>query len=477
MGIKEFNKFIKSNYPSCIKQKWLQQYDNIYIDLNACLHNISYVSKSRDDMCKKLEQYIMNIIHELNPKSNVILASDGPAPLAKLLLQRSRRLDMVRKGEIDLETTSLNFTPGTKFMDSLADILEELVDKITLLYRVNVHLMIDKVDEAEIKIKHHIFNSIKNNSKKRLTYCVVSNDADVIVLLMNLQNIHNVYIMHKKSSCIEILNLGVLIDCHTDKFGCSSDPKYDFMSLNIMLGNDYLPKVQYITFDKLWKSYRETLYSHNNGLIYNKTKISQEFLIDLITNIIKNTPKHFIKHFKLETYDDKLYENYWDGYLWCIDTYNHGICTNYNYSYNYSTSPHPVGLLLSLYKKNEFISFEQVKTEPICKELYSILLIPKTVKQLLNDKYQNLTDSKELEMLYDEELCKCCKKYNKLISKLNKKYLKSKKEDDENSLELKKEITNNMNKYYIHKKQHKKISKKNINTILKVCQKANLFCN
>ena len=286
---------------------------------------------------------------------------------------------------------------------------------------------------------------MKKNNKKEI-FCVVSNDADMIILLMNLKYIHNVFVVHKKSSCIEIINLGILLDCHTDKFGCSYNPKYDFMALNIMLGNDYTPKVQYITFDKLWSSYKETLYGNKKGLMYDKNNISREFLIDLICNIIKNTQKRFIKTFKLEKYNENLYRNYWDGYLWCIDTYNHGICTNYNYSYNYNMSPHPSGLLLSLYKQNKLMPFKQIKTKPICKELYSLLLIPQSVKKLLCKEYQNLIDNKKLHnnKLYGDEFYKCCQKYNKIIEELNKRYL-----ENHNNIELKSDSIVNMNKKFI----------------------------
>jgi 5'-3' exonuclease len=40
---------------------------------------------------------LVNILRATNPKKTVILAVDGPAPLAKLLLQRIRR--KVRKGD------------------------------------------------------------------------------------------------------------------------------------------------------------------------------------------------------------------------------------------------------------------------------------------------------------------------------------------------------------------------------------------
>ena len=120
MGIKNYFLFICKYYPECIRKEWLTGYDCIYVDINHCLHRVIHNSKNSDDIYIKLERMIINILQNLNPLKKVILASDGPAPMAKILLQKSRRLDDVRKSDDDnYELSSLNFTPGTVFMNEL----------------------------------------------------------------------------------------------------------------------------------------------------------------------------------------------------------------------------------------------------------------------------------------------------------------------------------------------------------------------
>lgn len=456
MGINGFNKFIRENYPKTIKKEWLVSYDNVYIDLNACLHNISYIVSSRQELFTRLEHFIMNIIQHVNPTKNIIFASDGPAPMAKLLLQRSRRLDMSRK-KINEETTSLNFTPGTIFMNELEENLKNLVKKIKVLYKTNVILMLDGPNEAEIKVKNYIYKSLKEHN---YTHCIVSNDADVIVLSMNLPKIHNIFVMHKTSQSIEFISLGILLDEHTNKFGCSRKPGHDFTVLNVMLGNDYIPKVNFIDFPKLWKSYDFVLKNNKSGLITDDGTVSNIFLIDLMVEIINNTPNHLITKFKIEDYDSSLYNNYLEGLLWCMHLYDTGECNKYDYTYEFRDTPHPNGIILALQNKDRYMKIIENNSKPLCKDLYSLLLIPKCAKKLLDNKYYDLIDSKEFEILYEEEQCKECENLHKELGEINAEYLEDKEND-----KLKKKITSKSKKLSTHKRTHTKVTPNDIYNI------------
>ena len=465
MGIKGFNKFIRENYSGAIREEWLPFYNNLYIDLNACLHNISYLVSSKYELFMRLEHFIMNIIQIVNPTDKIIFASDGPAPMAKLLLQRSRRLDMSRKS-INTETTSLNFTPGTIFMNELNKNLIKLIEKIKTLYKVEVILMLDGPNEAEIKVKQYIYKSVAKNDKH--THCVVSNDADVIVLSMNLENIHNVFVMHKTSQNVEIISLGVLLNEHTDKFGCSRRPGHDFTVLNVMLGNDYIPKVNFVDFPKLWKSYKAVLRNNKNGLVTNDNKISNIFLIDLMVELMSNTPNHLVNKFEITQYNNGLYDNYIEGLLWCMHLYDTGECNMYDYTYKFFEAPHPMGIMLSLQRKSKFMQVIGNDSQPICKELYGLLLIPKCAKHLLDNKYYKLLDSKAFEILYEEELCKDCKVLHEELGVINSKYL----EDKENT-KLKKKMTSKSKKLHSHKRGHTKVDPVDIYSIQKVFNEYN----
>ena len=119
MGIHNFQKYLKTTYPSAHKESWLDKYDNLYIDLNYVLHHICYVSNSRQDILLRTKDYLLNIIKYTKPQKRIVIVADGPAPLAKLILQRKRRLDKVdifdnRPFNEDTHL-EINFTPGTQF--------------------------------------------------------------------------------------------------------------------------------------------------------------------------------------------------------------------------------------------------------------------------------------------------------------------------------------------------------------------------
>lgn len=456
MGIKGFTKFVKGYYSKSVRKEWLPSYDNVYIDINACLHCVSYNAFSRDNLYTRLRQFIVSIIQNINPTRRIILAADGPAPLAKLLLQRKRRLEMARKA-INTETSSLNFTPGTIFMNTLKEKLKHFIDRLKIMYNVDIIADLDAPDEAEIKIKKTLYKLAEEYTSE--THCVVSNDADVIVLLMNSLNIHNIFVMHKNGNNIDIINLGMMLELHTEIFGHSRRPGEDFTALNVVLGNDYIPKINFVDFPRLWKCYSNTVKYNKEGLVTKDCKISRVFLIDLISEIISDVPKHLINKFKFESYHHTIYDNYIDGMLWCMHLYDSGKCNKYDYTYGYDDTPHPVGLLLALYKQNNYMTIKENFTKPFDKELYGILLIPKCAKQLLDKKYHKLMNNSKLACLYEQEECTTCKKFCDDLGKLTREY------NDAEDSELKGQITKKSKQYNIHKSCHVNITLDDINTI------------
>ena len=429
MGIKNYFTFISKYYPECIKDKWLDSYDCVFLDINHCLHRIIHTSIDVSDIYLKLERLIINILQNLNPIYKVIIASDGPAPMAKILLQKKRRLDDVMKSDnINYDLSSLNFTPGTIFMKELLNKIQNLVIKIKLLFNVEVELDMDTPDEAEIKIKRIMWNISKKFPE--YTQCVISDDGDVLSMSSNFDNIHNIYVMRKNKQEINIINMGILIDKHTDKYGCGLNPGYDFMALNIMLGNDYLPKVHYVDFDKIWTGYKFSIDCGNDGLVLktsneNMIYINQVFLLDVLTGIVMNMNKRFLNEFYVKLYNSSICDDYIDGMLWCLDMYNNGICKQYDYIYNHNhkSPPHCSGLYLQLLRRDKMIKPISNTSKPLNNELYSIILIPKKAKHMIEKKYHNLIDNKEFEILYKDEHCKDCERLINDIKQLEKKNL------------------------------------------------------
>jgi 5'-3' exonuclease len=469
MGIKNYFSFICKYYPECIRKKWLDSYDYVFLDINHCLHRVVHNSKTTNDIYDKLERMIINILQNLNPLHTVVIASDGPAPMAKILLQKSRRLDDVRKSDnINFELSSLNFTPGTVFMNNLVNKIQNLAVKIKVMFSVEVEILVNKPDEAEIKIKRYMYNISKTHPD--YTQCAISDDGDVISLSSNFDNPHNIYVMRKNKQEFDIINMGILLDKHTDRYGCGINPGHDFMALNMMLGNDYLPKVHYIDYDKIWSGYKFALACGKHGIVLTSSELDIDVgcIMDIMTGVIKNMISRYKKEFYVKFYDRKVCDDYINGMLWCLDMYNDGICKQYDYIYRHKSTPHCYGLYLQLLHKNlKTIKPFPNNSEPIPDELYSIILIPKKAKKMLDKKYHEFIDSEELEILYRDEYCKNCDKLVSNIKNLEDK-LSNLEKLNYNTEKLKAEIFKaNINLKY-HRSRHVPLTSKKIYRIKKL---------
>ena len=117
MGITNFNKWLKENYPSIIEEIKYKEYDNVYIDLNPLLHISINKANNNETIIKKLKNLLNDILKKIYPKKRLILSSDGIPSLAKIILQKERRISMVKN--ITIPENKNNFispiilTPGT----------------------------------------------------------------------------------------------------------------------------------------------------------------------------------------------------------------------------------------------------------------------------------------------------------------------------------------------------------------------------
>lgn len=344
MGIHNFHKSLDI-YKRCKKKAKYFHFDYVYIDINYCLHCI--VNKSdKDTIIPNLISYIKMLIKFLIPLRGIILVADGPPPAAKLYLQKERRKN---KTATDF---SLNFTPGTEFMNKLEDNIKPLIEYIKFYYSIDVTIKFNEIDEGEIKIKKAILSRSNNPNH---THLIISNDADIILLGSCTNNIP-IYVYVKNKNEYSIINITELLLEHKEKYDCSNIN--DFMAINIFLGNDYFPKLAYTNFDKLWTSYKTTVKYNKNGLILstNPLKIDKSFLMDFLLDIIKNTNRSI----KLPYQSDlKIYNDYMYGFLWCYDMYINGACNDYKYYYKHTGLVYPLGLLYEVHNYGENICFNR----------------------------------------------------------------------------------------------------------------------
>lgn len=439
MGIDNFHKWIQKTYPNCSDQISVDMYDNVYIDINCILHRIVANSINENMLFNRLYAFIIFLLKKNIPTKRLIFAIDGVAPFAKIILQRKRRLQISRyvdKQTINKQTgvfnivSSLHFTPGTKFMKSFPEKFNRYIKKIEDLYKIKVEVIYGP-GEAEFKLIRKILDIYKININE--SHILVSTDADIIIMASSIFNVvNNIYINNLKY----IISIDKLLQQHQTIVGTSNNSNKDFMLISLFMGNDYLPKLNFINIDNLWTAYKYCLVIDNRGCFI-ENSLNYDFLLRLFRCVITTLHKRWLSQFHIEDYDTIMYKNYIDGLKWCTHVYINGFCEQTQYMYNHNTSPHPLGLLFYMESNITYLREENsiytLSKLTIPEEIYAILVLPKSSLHLLDTQYSKKIDDK-LNFLYAEETCNECIKYhdelansdNKITRLLSKQMIKHK---------------------------------------------------
>lgn len=93
MGIPGFSTWLRARYPEAFEdpKEHGKSHDAVYIDLASTLHTVTRKAYSKSAFHVLLHRRLDELIDSLGPTKRVVIAMDGPAPLAKLLEQRRRR--------------------------------------------------------------------------------------------------------------------------------------------------------------------------------------------------------------------------------------------------------------------------------------------------------------------------------------------------------------------------------------------------
>ena len=458
MGITGFYQYLQETIPGSFQSTTNLTgifFDHIYIDLNYLLHQCSYNSDSTDATLRKVETMIMDICCKFNPLESVNLCADGSAPLAKILLQRDRRSnDSIEDNFV------MNFTPGSEFMSSLHIKLERIKNRIEQRFAVKVTIHNQDSGEAEIKIKNLILKNLTKNPQS--LHLAVTNDADVVLIMVTTKQYKNIYILTKNKEQ-KLVSIDSIVNL-------SGFEALDFGLLNLFLGNDYLPKLKIVTPEKLWHSYLIFKLKYNvlvelcteNYQEY--TKINDDFLKRILAGVVGQTKISVINKTTLRGYDEDMIKSYLEGINWCFSMYLNGNPINNHYMYEYGCAIDPIHIIMFLNKTSMDSTKNLIETKPISNELCSIILLPLTSRNLIDQKYYDFMDSEICSVLYERERCKRCKKYKEENQEHKKKYKEENQEENKTvNLETNK-------KYLEHKKSHKNLLVSDIKDIQKCFQ-------
>ena len=335
MGILNFYKNIEKYYSNIYYN--LDMYDNIHFDISYYLYLFSSFSDENEDILISniINKCFNNIIQYKIIKSAYFYIDNGYI-LAKSHIRKKRSDNSKKYNKLD---DFIKIFKTKEFKLKLKNKLFELSKTLEGIM-VKSEIYFDDIGEAEIKIKKKISDMPEDS------HLVIGSDADYILLLSSLDNRENIFMIFKNN----IINIDKLLNEHISKFGGSKYSNYDFILLNLLQGNDYFPKIKYITFEKSWNSYKDNLYKYPDGLYDENNKINYKFLKDILNSVIINTKFSFINTLKYTEliYDDNdnIYENYINGLKWCFDLYKN--CKLENYIFKYETSIHPLGFFLYL---------------------------------------------------------------------------------------------------------------------------------
>jgi len=471
MGVGKFHKWLFKTYPDCFDANKISFYDNVYIDINCILHRLAFGFLNENILFKRFYSYVNRLIEINNPTKKLIFATDGVAPLAKIILQRKRRLKISRNMNSDTPNTinPLYFTPGTKFMKSLPEKISGYMKRIETDYNIKVEFL-SGAGESEAKLIRYLSN-IKNNDESHL---LVSTDADIIIMACSISNdnVKNVTINNLKY----MISIDKLLQCHKQKVGTSLCSCKDFMMISLLMGNDYLPKLKFVEPDKLWDIYQCSLNADKKGCFVDDN-LNYNFLLSMLRKLVTKLPKRWLSQFHIDNYNPQMYQNYIDGLKWCSDIYVNCICEQTEYMYNFNESPHPFGLLFFIETNIKSLTNDKIsntKLNTIADDIYAILVLPKSSLHLIDEKYSKKID-KKLDFLYDEEMCEQCTNYHKIIGNYHKQHselletIKSSEtiELSETLKTIKKNINDTLLNMTKHKQIHKDIGIKEINFVIK----------
>lgn len=329
MGIEGFNTWFHSVHANAYVRLHDTRVDHLYIDMNSVLHVVIRKATNVKQFHRLLHRHLELLIKGVKPRKTVMMAVDGPAPLAKLLTQRSRRkaqsMKEKRAGTRKKQPSSLSstaLTPGTTMM---LDVTTSLTAFVAAWYVKNSHATHVQFEisgatvkgEGEVKILGRLARPWPHVQPTD-SHMFFGGDADLVLMAL-LGNLDNLYVcqtdlsVERNPQVLSVKKLrslwmpmlstalrsgaapGSLPEEKLDEAALVLGLKADFACLAIMTkGNDYLPGLRELAWSGFsrrtaWSWYdnmrRQPQWAHR-GLVKRNAKgevtLDVEFLCSLL---------------------------------------------------------------------------------------------------------------------------------------------------------------------------------------------------
>jgi len=388
MGVPGLEPFVCSKSISSVSEiiqgeRLDREVDYFYADSNGILHSICqrifnygekkatinfYEGVSYQKKIKAVyEEYfsqLVNITKIVKPKKVLYIAIDGPAPLAKQNQQRQRRFGRASSSDAK-EFDTCCITPGTQFMHDLTVFIRDAIHlAVSSKKHYTVPIKVSKTVESFVGVwqgievifspptvagegEHKLMEYLRglpNTEKEESTHCFFGPDGDLIMLGLT-STLPKVSLLRQdvfRPGIYKLIDIGfgfsnTLVSML--KKPCHSSPqqiKDDFVMAGMMVGNDFLPRLQmFITvrdgleyISHITKKFHSPLtidgHVHTSGLKEFITFLAQDEPAKLKDQIFtedkRRLPPDDVKYLNtliLKNIDDKLhfsFDNYRQDY-------------------------------------------------------------------------------------------------------------------------------------------------------------------
>ena len=363
MGVAGLYRWLVERYPM-IRQRMSMpvrpRFTHFYIDANCIIYNcLACLSSncSLDELLRDVCRYIDLLVQLAKPSEVLLIAVDGPAPLAKCSQQRARRFVAARDHSGGFDKTQISV--GTEFMEKLHEVLVDFIDMKTrtdgVWQRPQVVYSSHRVPgEGEHKV-FELLRVLKRdpNFSENTSHCVYSPDGDLIFLCLQ-SKLPYFYIMKEWDSWIgpnervgngkldklravsedfELVNLSLVREYM--KFDYAKEQKGhldidrlidDYAAFSMLLGDDFIPhfpdvSIQAGHYDIIVQCYQEGVLHAGNYLVengeLNKTMLAS-FLKMLITKLAPQKGKalgfngndpNAVRSYMLRVYPEEMANN------------------------------------------------------------------------------------------------------------------------------------------------------------------------
>eukprot|EP01059_Diplonema_ambulator_P012758 TRINITY_DN23222_c0_g1_i1.p1 TRINITY_DN23222_c0_g1~~TRINITY_DN23222_c0_g1_i1.p1 ORF type:complete len:577 (+),score=159.93 TRINITY_DN23222_c0_g1_i1:52-1731(+) len=407
MGVQGFKRLLQDRYGKAVQMTQVRkarvEMDHVYVDINSILHGC-VSNKEVEATMKDILETLDVLFEVLSPQTTLFLAIDGPAPFAKIPLQRGRRRQAALTTKPTTLITKLDLTPGTIFMEKLTDSLVTWAATVMENSTVTVVVSGSGVPgEGESKIFQAIGSLAANNPATEETFCIVGNDTDLVLGCLCMTHAINLTILDSQTGFTVSLPdlLGTWL---CDPPNPNPTHAKDFVSNTAVLpaarvgfafvanfaGNDYIPALEGIDSFNVWTAYAKLIGKGKAGAIIDMAKfqLNHEVLALVLTTAMQDMGRSA----PTGREDTESVPAYLQGLMWTMAGLCGQGCTDYGYVYPRKWAGPHVNAVITWCKGKRKVGAPHGKVAPLPPMKYLACVLPLEAWWMLPEKLLNMVE-------------------------------------------------------------------------------------